>query len=151
MALAKPNFERTDLRSSTANRNTWLAAGLLITALAAWCALVWATPWLPASIDLQVPQVARTLSAGLFLAAGVLWLVRWWLTDDQQSARTGAAFILLGLALPVVALVGPLMQSPPNSPKGSQPVACCSCFPCSRSSRPARDPLATRSDRCLSS
>ena len=118
MALAKPNFERADLRSSTANRNTWLAAGLLITALAAWCALVRATPWLPASIDLQVPQVARTLSAGLFLTAGVLWLVRWWLTDDQQSARTGAAFILLGLALPVVALVGPLMQSPPELAQG---------------------------------
>jgi signal transduction histidine kinase len=115
MALGNPDPAPTATQTARSrNTNTWLVTGLLITALAAWGALVWAAPLLPDSVSIQLPQVARAISAGLFLTAGVMWHFRWRLTTDRFDAHVAAALILLGAALPVVALVGPLMQRQPE-------------------------------------
>ncbi len=114
MALGQPNFERAALRSSSADRSSWLATGLLVFAFVAWCTLASAARALPESVNIQVLQIARALSTGLFLTAGVLWLARWRLTNDSQSACAAAALILLGGALPIVGIVGPFLQTPPQ-------------------------------------
>src|SRR4051812_3869389 len=90
---------RAAMRSRTAD--TWLAGTASVVAFAAWYVLVRIAPELPRPVAVQIPQVARALAAGLFLTSGVLWLVRWRLTDDPRSARAGTALILLGGALPV--------------------------------------------------
>ena len=109
MAFGQPNFERAALRSSSADCSSWLAAGLLVVVFVAWCTLASAARALPESVNIQVLQVARALSTGLFLTAGVLWLARWRLTNDSQSACAAAALILLGAALPIVGIVGPFL------------------------------------------
>lgn len=114
MAWGKPPVWRAAGTRQQTHRTTWLAAGLLSVAIAAWCVFALNAPGLPASVTVQVPGVARALAAGLFLTAGVQCLARWRLTDDQRSARAATALILTGLALPLIALVGPLMQTSPQ-------------------------------------
>ena len=115
-------LQRAAARSLTADRTSWRAAGLLSIALACWCSIAWAARWMPTSVDLQIPQVARALSAGLFLTAGVLGLARWRLTGDGRTARRASAWILLGAALPLVSLIGPLMQQQPPGSARAVPV-----------------------------
>jgi signal transduction histidine kinase len=91
-----------------------MTAGALCAALAAWSVVVAEANRLPSNVDTQVPQAARAIAASLFLLAGVLCLARWRITDEQRAARTGAALILLGAALPLISLLGPLMQTRPE-------------------------------------
>lgn len=112
MVLGVQAATRKGARALGCTKNAWLVAVLLTIALAAWSVLVWQAPRLPATVNLQVPQVARAIATGLFLIAGMLWVARWRLTGERQAAHAAAALIALGAALPVVALVGPLMQKP---------------------------------------
>ncbi len=114
MAWGKPPVWRAAGPQQRAHRTTWLAAGSLSVAFALWCVFALTAHDLPPSVTVQVPGVARALAAGLFLTAGVQCLARWRLTDDQRSARAAAALILTGVGLPLIALVGPLMQTSPQ-------------------------------------
>ena len=60
----------------------------------------------------QLPEAALTLSSGLFLVAGVLYLARWRLTEDPRAAHTALAWLVLGVGLPASALVGPVLRGP---------------------------------------
>jgi signal transduction histidine kinase len=91
-----------------------MAAGALCAALAAWSVVVAEADRLPIDVDNQVPQVARAIAASFFLLAGMLCLARWRITDDQRAARTAAALILLGAAMPLISLLGPLMETRPE-------------------------------------
>ncbi len=122
MSRGKLPVRRAAIQRPAANRTTWTAAGALCAGLAAWAVVVAEANRLPVKLDTQVPQVARAIAASFFLLAGVLCLARWRITDEQRAVRTGAALILLGAAMPLISLLGPLMQTRPELSK-AVPVA----------------------------
>jgi signal transduction histidine kinase len=84
----------------------WAAAGL-----AGWSALALATG--SSSLNPELLAVARTASAALFLAAGVLLAGRAALTTRPADGWFAAAVLVFGAGIPVVSLLGPLLQGRP--------------------------------------
>lgn len=95
---------------------------LLLAGIAVWIAAALATSADPALHD-QLPATALTLSSGLFLVAGVLQLATWRLTEQPRAARSALACVVLGCAVPVAALAGPLLRGP-DSLGGLAPGSC---------------------------
>lgn len=89
------------------HRAPWAVASL---GVALWCVVLRATPDSAYLIHVQAPAVARNLASGLFLVAGVLRLSRWRLTGDPAAARASLALLLLGVAVPAAALIGPILH-----------------------------------------
>jgi signal transduction histidine kinase len=78
-------------------------------ALACWSLLESLAPTSTATQEL-VAAVAKNLAAGMLVVAGVLWLACWRLTGDWITARVAAAMLVLGVGLPEVTAVGPLLH-----------------------------------------
>ncbi|HKC28031.1 MAG TPA: HAMP domain-containing sensor histidine kinase [Jatrophihabitans sp.] len=80
--------------------------------LTAWCVLIAAYPAHSITGHEQLPNLARTLSSGLFLVAGVLYLARGRLTDELRTAQFATALLVFGATVPAVAAIGPLLHEP---------------------------------------
>ncbi len=85
----------------------WALAGVAV--LGCWSLL---ESLAPASVGTQelVAAVAKNLAAVLLVVAGVMWLACWRLNGDRLTARVAVAMLVLGVGLPEVTAVGPLLH-----------------------------------------
>ena len=78
--------------------------------IALWCALVWLTSANTAPRSDQLVVTTRAIAAAFFVTAGGFRLARWRLTGEAHAAWSAAALIVMGVSLPAVSVVGPLLQ-----------------------------------------
>ncbi len=87
----------------------WMWTVASAVALTGWSLVESLAPASPAT-QAQVAAVAKNLASGLLVMAGVLWLACWRITADRLVARVAAAMLILGVGLPEVTAVGPLLH-----------------------------------------
>lgn len=104
LPVVAESSERAEHRSRKACRVAFVLG------LTAWCALIAASPAHSVTGHEVLPNLARTFGSGLFLVAGALYLARCRLADEPRTAHISAALIVLGVAVPAVPAIGPLLH-----------------------------------------
>jgi signal transduction histidine kinase len=79
-------------------------------ALCLWFALTGAMAG-SATLSFVAPMFARNLATGFFLAAAMLRLASWRLTDSSEAAWSAVLLTAIGVALPIGALIEPLLNA----------------------------------------